>query len=268
VTLTPRPLVGLIVPSSNPTVERVALRSGILDLIGIDIVVTRIEVRTISTASASDAQFSAACFNAAAALLADSRPDLITWAGTSGFWRGAEERDMAAITAATGIAASDSRQAVLAALHDIEAGPVAVLTPYTDAIGAAVEATLTRAGHPVGAARHLGHKDNLTFSRIPPATLQAAAAELGQTGRVPVVAVCTNLVVAAPGTLVVDSVLATLWDAARRVGATTIGYREIHDALVPTLATGTGQGPVMGQPERSLTAGVAHAPTFDVDRAS
>jgi maleate isomerase len=252
-----RPLVGLIVPSSNPTIERLTGQVSLPTLFGIDVIVTRLAVRTIEAGEGSDAQFGAEPLRGAGELLGDARPDVVVWAGTSGFWRG-EEREAAELRALAGAArapATSSRRAVLAALHTTP-GPVAVLTPYIDEVHRGVVAALRQAGIAVTADRGLREVDNLAFSRITNEVLRPVLADLtGPTGR-PVAVICTNLLVVDAALAVVDSVVATLWHAARFAGAEPGGYWDAYRSVVAAVDT--------GHPGRGLSNGGAHAPIGDV----
>jgi maleate isomerase len=252
-----RPLVGLIIPSSNPTVERLTGQLSVPALFGIDLVVTRLAVRRVDAGEGSDAQFTAASLCAAGELLADTRPDLVVWAGTSGCWRGGarEDIELRALEVAAGAPATSSRRALLAALQSTP-GPVAVLTPYIDDVHCAVVATLRAAGIAVAADRGLGEVDNLAFSRITADVLRPVLADLaGPAGR-PVAVVCTNLLVVDVARAVVDSVVATLWHAAALAGARAGDYWETYRSVAADLDT--------GQLGRGLSAGGPPEPPMDV----
>jgi len=88
-----RPRLGLIVPSTNLTIERLLHRLSFSELFGVDIVVTRLKVATIAATSDSKRQFHPRRLRAAAQLLADARPDVIAWTGTSSFWLGVDEEN-------------------------------------------------------------------------------------------------------------------------------------------------------------------------------
>lgn len=87
-------------------------------------------------------------------------------------------------------------------------------------------ATVVSAGATVVADTGLGIERNPDFAAIGAATVQASLRLLAERGAESVAVVCTNVLGVVPGVaaapfLVVDSVLATLWHAARLCG----GYR-------------------------------------------
>ncbi len=225
-----RPLVGLIVPSSNPTIERYIASSGVSARLGVDFVCTRIRVRHIDAGADSSGQFSELEMRTAAELLVDAGVSAVLWAGTSGFWLGGarEQTVLDRVSARIGCPVGSSRQAMLAALAESGAERLAVLTPYIDVIHQAVVADLVAAGYVISAHAGLNMSHNLSFAQIPAEELAAEISKLGVGGD-PVVVVCTNMLGLCsgldPSVFVVDSVLATLWYAARLNGATALSYR-------------------------------------------
>lgn len=226
---------GLIVPSSNPTIERFLQRSGVAALLGLDVLVTRIRVRRIAADAAADAQFELAALVSAGSLLADADVTLICWAGTSGFWLGGDREDsvLGQVAAAVGVPVVSSRIAMLAALAQRPADPVGVLTPYLPAVHDRVVATVRAAGHPVVADHCLGIERNLDFAAIPAVVVAAELRKLADCGAGSLAVVCTNVLGVVPGLAterypVVDSVLATLWHAALTCGSYGASYASCY----------------------------------------
>ena len=227
---------GLLVPSSNPTVEAFLPRvAGVLD---VQFLVTRLGVRRIAADAEADAQFDRGGLQAAAALLTDAEVAMVSWAGTSGCWLGGDREDalLAAVSAAVGVRVTSSRVALLAALAEQPGAALGVLTPYVGAVHARVVGGLAAAGHPVAADRALGIERNLDFAAIPGAVVAGELRALGARGAATPVVVCTNVAgclpeLAGEGFVVVDSVLATLWHAARIAGATTASYAGCYRAV-------------------------------------
>jgi maleate isomerase len=231
--------VGLIVPSSNPTVE--AFLPHVADVLAVRFLITRIGVRRIAADPDADSQFDPAALQAAAELLCDAEVELVSWAGTSGFWLGGERETaaLAAVSEALRVPVTSSRVAMLAALGEVRDAKLGVLTPYVPAVHRPVLATLVAAGHIVVADRALGIERNLDFASIPSATLAAELAALVTAGAEVLTVVCTNVAatrseLATAPHLVVDSVLATLWHAAREIGASTSSYSDCYRAVLDT----------------------------------
>ena len=225
--MTGRPRVGLIVPSSNPTVERL-LATGIgPDMFGVDFVCTRIRVTHITRDASAAAQFAPGPFHDAAALLADCAPDLIVWAGTSGWWLGADAEQVAldAISAAASAPATSSRAAMVAAFDNTGVTACAVLTPYVPAVHAAVVDAFRRFVS-VPADHCLGLSHNGSFAQVPQPAVHAELTALAGGGAVALV--CTNMMALVPDLLVIDSLMATLWHAARLVDAGTATYADAY----------------------------------------
>jgi maleate isomerase len=240
--------IGLIIPSSNPTIEGFLRRSRVADLLDLDVLCTRIGVRRIAADTAADAQFDAAGLQTAAELLADAEVELISWAGTSGFWLGAERETaaLAQVSDAVAIPVLSSRLAMFAALDESGPEPTGVLTPYLDPIHQRVVAAIEAAGHPVVADRALHIERNLDFAAIAAAQIVDEIRRLAASGAGKVAVVCTNVlatlpILAADEVTVIDSVLATLWQAASRVGRSTDTYAQTYRTLLAEPAA-TDQG--------------------------
>ena len=227
--------VGLIVPSSNPTIEAFLQRTPVARMLGLEVLVTRVRVRRIAAGADADAQFGAAELAAAAALLADAEVSLITWAGTSGCWLGGDREDkvLDQVAREAGVPTVSSRLALLAALAERPAAPVGVLTPYLPAVHDRVVETVVSAGGAVVADRGLGIERNLDFAAIPAATVEASLRFLAGLGAESLAVVCTNVLgvlpcLAVEPFVVVDSVLATLWHAARLAGSYGPPYADCY----------------------------------------
>jgi maleate isomerase len=237
-------------------------------LLGIDLVVTRLAVTEIRSGGPSDGQFTADRLCAAAGLLCDCEVDLVVWAGTSGFWQADERSVLDEVAASTGTPITSSREAMLAALAELGATRIAVLTPYVAEIHQSVLASFEAAGFEVLRQAALGLERNLDFSLVPAEVIAERVLELAGEGGVPVCVVCTNMLAAVGGLPVVDSVVATLWHAARLTGATTAGYLQTYAALLdaptpnPDADPHTDAGPAL----ESLRIGTrAHRATLRLD---
>jgi maleate isomerase len=234
--------LGLIVPSTNLTIERLLQRSGFTELFGVDVVVTRLAVTTIAATPDSDRQFEPGRLLAASRLLADARPDVIAWTGTSSFWLGLDEEVawMRAVGADLGIPLTSATEAVIKALAEQAGTQVSLFTPYEEPIHRAVAATLAGAGVEVRQQRNLGITDNAAFAELGPTLIEEAVR--GFPGDDPVVVVCTNVTACLQDTEVVDSLVAVLWYAmalaAGQKGLSdgSASYRSFYRQLATRLA--------------------------------
>ena len=239
--------IGLIVPSSNPTIE--AFLPAASEVLGTSFLVTRIGVRRIAADADSDGQFDLEGLVAAARLLVDAEVSLVSWAGTAGFWLGVDREDamLAEATVQVGVPVTSSRVAIFAAMKGAREHSVGVLTPYVEDVHRRVCATIEHEGFDVVADRALGIERNLDFAHVPPATIAEQLRLLAAAGAEVLPVVCTNVLAtlaeldSAPF-LVIDSVLATLWHAAREIGATSLDYLDCHRVLLGLL-TPTNQEP-------------------------
>ncbi|WP_440939905.1 GAF domain-containing protein [Gordonia polyisoprenivorans] len=225
----------MIVPSSNTVVEPTTARM-LAHRPDVTVVHTRIRVHTI-TIEGSGAAFDAESMVSAARLLADAGVDVIVWNGTAGSWLGVRyDNDIcAAITAATGVPATTSTLAIIAACRAFGVTRLAVATPYTPDVVAAIAAEYATHGICVVSHAEWGLSDNRSFADPPPAQVaELLAAAVGDSAPEAVALICTNVdgeAVAGQmehllGIPVLDSVAATLWWAleASGGGAEIVGH--------------------------------------------
>jgi maleate isomerase len=232
--------VGLIVPSSNLTIERTLIRGQVSALLAADIVVTRMPVVDISGAAASHQQFTFDALRDAALLLHDARPDVIVWTGTSALWRGVEE-ERTLLHALRGLVACpviSAAQGVIEALRQTGAPALGVLTPYVEDVHQEVLASMRALGFTVAADAHFDIAENFSFALIEEGRLEAELSRLAlqSPAATAVVTICTNLPVAwhYDGRFV-DSLVATLWLAGITANSWRETYDEFHDRLVAQL---------------------------------
>jgi maleate isomerase len=195
----------------------------------LELLATRVAVTHIDTNPASGQQFEPELMIDAARLLAHAGVDVLVWAGTSGCWLGLDH-DRAIVSAiedATGIPATSSTLALLDACHAFGASRLFLLTPYVPAVVEQITDTLAAEGLTVSGGRHLGICDNAAFGAVPMSTLQSIIGEVAGSDCHAVAVVCTNLralplleadVERSVGVPILDSVAATVWGAARRIG--------------------------------------------------
>ncbi|MEV4649110.1 aspartate/glutamate racemase family protein [Saccharopolyspora sp. NPDC049357] len=219
--------IGMIVPSSNTTVEP-ATRRLLADRSDVDFVCTRIPVHAIAR-DGSGASFDVETMVDAAALLADAAVDCVVWNGTAGSWLGADHdrRIVEAITDRTGIPTTTSTLAILQACRAFGITELACATPYTSDVVEAIIAEYRRHGIGITGHREWGLTDNRSFAAPDSAEVAALLRGAMSSGGQAVGLICTNVDGAAVaesvedelGVPVIDSIAATSWWALETAGA-------------------------------------------------
>jgi maleate isomerase len=220
--------IGMITPSSNTVVEPVTIAMTAALYPRVTTHYTRIEVTTISLERESLRQFERGTMLRAAALLADAGMDVIAWNGTSGAWRGLDDDRAlcAAIAAETGVPATTSTLAQIAAFEAFGVRRYALAVPYLASVRAAIEATYAAAGYECAGAAQLGISTNTAFAEVAPEAIRALLAEADRPAAEAVAVICTNFpaawlveeLEAALGKPVFDSTAITVWQALRMAG--------------------------------------------------
>jgi maleate isomerase len=235
-------VIGLIVPSSNLSIERTLAAGQLSDLLNADLAVTRLSVTEISSSAVSRQQFSAEALREAATLLNEASPDVIVWTGTSGLWLGlAEEQEILdQVGSALGVPMVSAAGGVVRALSQAGDENITVLTPYVTNVHVAVLQALGALGYRVGAEHCLELSDNYRFAEVPAELIDAALLRLGRSPG-PTVVVCTNLPIATGyrGQMI-DSLVAMLWFGGVTAGATLSDYADFHERLVGRLRYSSG----------------------------
>ena len=226
--------IGMIVPSSNTCLEPQSYRI-LGDRDDVTIHFTRIPVTRIALDDSSDRQFDPAVMRAAAQLLATADVDVIAWNGTSGSWLGAahDEELVQEITDATGIPATTSTLAYLAAFSAFGTERIGMLTPYTADVNEAVVASYAKHGIKTVDHRHLDLSDNESFARVTDEEMLPGSLELAALKPDALIYLCTNLyganitaeVESRTDVPVLDSVAVTLWHSLKLAGAPLLAPR-------------------------------------------
>ena len=219
-----RLLLGMLTPSSNTTLEPVttAMLAGLPEA---SAHFARFRVTEIALSAQALGQFDDSEILRAAELLAHARVQAIGWSGTSASWLGfeADERLCRRITEATGIPACTS----VLALNEIFARSgvrrFGLVTPYLDEVQAAILRNYASAGYECVAERHLGLRDNFTFSEVDATTLRRLVLEVAEGRPEAIVILCTNLrggplvaeLEAETGIPIHDSVATVVWQSLR-----------------------------------------------------
>ncbi|HWK45162.1 MAG TPA: Asp/Glu/hydantoin racemase [Stellaceae bacterium] len=162
-----RVLLGMLTPSSNTVLEPVT-QAMVAGLPEVSAHFARFRVTEIALTQQALAQFDDTEILRAAELLAHAKVDVIAWNGTSSGWLGFEsdERLCRRITEATGIPATTSMLALNEILAATGVRALGFVTPYLDAVQTRILANYATLGYACPAERHLGLRDNFSFSEV------------------------------------------------------------------------------------------------------
>jgi maleate isomerase len=217
----------MLTPSSNTVLEPLttAMLAGLPEVTPH---FARFKVTEIALTPSALAQFDDSEILRAAELLADAKVSAIGWNGTSSGWLGFD-RDIKLcerITAATGIPACTAILALNEAFERVGAERIGFVTPYRDDVQARINANYEAAGYTIAAERHLGGRDNFSFSEITADQMRTMAAKVAAAEPDAIAIVCTNMrgaplaeeLEAKYGIPVYDSVSTTVWKSLRIAG--------------------------------------------------
>ncbi len=229
-----RLLLGMLTPSSNTVLEPVttAMLAGLPEA---SAHFGRFKVTEIALTQQALGQFDDREILAAAELLSHARVGVIGWSGTAASWRGfdTDETLCRRITERTGIAACTS----VLALNEIFAltgvRRFGLVTPYLDDVQARIVAHYAAAGYECVAERHLGLRDNFSFSEVGADDLRRMVREVAQARPDAIAILCTNLrggplvaeLEAETGIPIHDSIATVVWKALQLAGADA---RRVH----------------------------------------
>lgn len=186
--------LGMLTPSSNTVLEPVTTEM-LRGLPEVSAHFARFRVTEISLRDQALGQFDLAPVLEAAGLLADAKVDVIAWNGTSSGWLGFEtdERLCAAITAATGIAATTSVLALNEVMRRTGVARFGLVTPYLHEVQARIVANYAASGWACAAERHLNDPGNFSFAEVTEAQIEAMVREVAAAGPDCITTFCTNL---------------------------------------------------------------------------
>jgi maleate isomerase len=229
-TPTDRRLIGILTPSSNTRLEPITTNM-LHDVPEVSAHFGRFRVTQIALSDAANAQFVDTEILRAASLLSDARVHTIGWSGTSASWLGfdSDERLCARIAAETGVPACTS----VLALNEIFAltgvKRFGLISPYTDDVQQRIVANYARAGIECVAERHMGWKDNWSFSEVTPTEIALMAREVARSKPDAMTVLCTG-VQGAPfveelerelGIPIYDSIATVVWKSLKLAGVDT-----------------------------------------------
>lgn len=228
--MTDRLLLGMLTPSSNTTLEPVttAMLAGIPEA---SAHFGRFKVTEIALTQQALGQFDDGEILGAAELLSHARVGVIGWSGTAASWRGfdTDQRLCQRITEATGIPACTSVLALNEILLRTGVRRLGLVTPYLDDVQARIVANYAGLGIEVVAERHLGLRDNFSFSEVDADTLRAMVREVARAQPDAITILCTNLrgaplvaeLETETGIPIHDSIATVVWKSLQLVGADT-----------------------------------------------
>lgn len=223
--------IGMLTPSSNTVLEpeTQALLAPLGNLASVHF--GRFRVTQIALDAEADSQFALEPILAAADLLADAKPALIAWNGTSASWRGFDSdiRLCAEIEARTGVPATSAMMAFNDAMAALGVRRLGLVTPYTGDVQAAIARNYATHGIEVVAEDHAGLRDNFSFAEIAEDTVAKMCRRVAAARPDAIAIVCTNMrgarraaaLEAELGIPILDSVAVTLWGCLRHAGVAT-----------------------------------------------
>ena len=223
--------LGMLTPSSNTVLEPET--QALLAPLGAAASAhyARFRVTQIALDAAADSQFAQEPILAAADLLADAKPAVIAWNGTSASWRGfdTDEQLCAEIEARTGVGATSAMLAFNAAMAALGVRRMGLVTPYTTDVQEAIARTYAAHGIEVVAEEHEGLRDNYSFAEVSEDRVAEMCRRVAGARPDAIAIVCTNMrgarraaaLEAELGIPVLDSVAVTLWGCLTAAGVDT-----------------------------------------------
>lgn len=193
--------IGMLTPSSNTILEPVTMQM-IQNLPDVTAHFSRFRVTAIGLDAALLSQFDDRPMMTAAELLADAKVDVIVWNGTSAGWLGVDsDRHLCErITEATGVKASTSVLALFDVMRKRNETRIGLVSPYTDDVQAAIVKSFANEGVEIICERHLGIRDNFSFSQVTADEISTMVDKLAPSKPDSIAVFCTNLA----GALLVD----------------------------------------------------------------
>jgi maleate isomerase len=193
--------IGMLTPSSNTVLEPVTMQM-IQNLPDVTAHFSRFRVTAIGLEAALLSQFNDRPMLTAAELLADAKVDVIVWNGTSAGWLGldSDRRLCERIAEATGVKASTSVLALFDVMRKRSETRIGLVSPYTDDVQAAIVKSFANEGIDIFCERHLGIRDNFSFSQVTGDEISKMVDALVPSKPDSIAVFCTNLA----GALLVD----------------------------------------------------------------
>ena len=219
--------LGMLTPSTNTVLEPVTGAMA-ADLPGVSLHFSRFRVTEISLGDASRGQFDLGPMLDAADLLADARPHVICWNGTSAGWLGldTDRRLCAAITERTGVPATSAVLSLVDMFRRAGVTRYGLVTPYVEDVQRRIVETFEREGFTCTGERHSGEKRNYHFAEVPAEQIAQMVRDAAATGPQAITILCTNVngmaltpaLEAETGVPIYDSVATAMWGSLRAAG--------------------------------------------------
>ncbi len=189
-----RARLGMLTPSSNTVLEPItnAMLQGVA---GVSAHFSRFRVTEISLDERGLGQFDNDVRLGAAELLADAKCDVIAWNGTSAGWLGFahDESLCRAIGERTGARATSSILANNDLFRRHGVRRFGLVTPYTEDVQLRLVENYRRAGFECVAERHLGIRDNFSFSEVGEDRIEAMIRDVAGAHPQAISVICTTL---------------------------------------------------------------------------
>lgn len=223
--------LGMLTPSSNTVLEpeTQALLTPLNGMASAHF--GRFRVTQIGLDAAAESQFALEPILVAADLLADAKPSVIAWNGTSASWRGfdTDERLCAEIEARSGVPATSAVLAFNAAMAGMGVKRLGLVTPYTADVQDAIARNYAAHGIDIVAEAHAGLRDNYSFAELSEDGVADMCRQVATARPDAIAIVCTNMrgarrAAALEAELdipILDSVAVTLWGALIKAGMDT-----------------------------------------------
>ncbi len=236
--------IGMLTPSSNTVLE--PYTSAMYSPFGEEASAHfgRFRVVEISMSEASQSQFTLEPILEAAERLAEAKPDLIAWNGTSASWLGLQkDRALcAAITERTGVPATSTILAYDALFRGMGVKRLGLVTPYIADIERRMIANYAAQGIEVVSSARLDDKGNYSFGTYPPGQVGAMIEGVAEAKPDAIAIVCTNFrgapvaagIEDATGIPVIDSVAVTAAHCLKEAGldpARVTGWGSVFQRL-------------------------------------
>lgn len=226
----------MLTPSSNTVLEPYTCKMAMSLFPETSVHFGRFRVTKIALDEASNDQFALDPILDAADLLADAKPDIIAWNGTSASWLGfdVDERLCAAIQARTGIRATSAILSLNQLLRELNVSRLGLVTPYTSDVQAKIIHNYASIGIEIVAERHSGLSENFAFSEVSERMIEQMSEDVAKVKPDAIAIVCTNMrgplvatkLEARLGIPVLDSVAFTLWGCLRETGVPMDALRQ------------------------------------------